>query len=49
MRRRPDADPNSAVLFVFRILYLPVERVEPADVVVADATAMPLCPQGFHT
>jgi hypothetical protein len=42
-------DPNSAFLFVFRILYLLAKGVGLADIVDADGTAFLQCPQGFHT
>jgi hypothetical protein len=48
-RRRPDVDPQSAIHFVFHILYLQAEGVDPADVVDADEIAFLLYPQGFYT
>jgi hypothetical protein len=48
-RRRPNVDPDSAVLFVFHILYLLADGVEPADIVDADEAAFLLYAQGFYT
>jgi TctA family transporter len=42
-------DPDSAILFVFHIVHLLAEGVEPADIVDADETAFLLYPQGSYT
>jgi hypothetical protein len=42
-------DPESAILFVFQILHLLAEGVDPADIVDADEIAFLLPPQGFYT
>jgi hypothetical protein len=48
-RRRLDVDPEKAILFVFHILYLLADGIEPADIVDADETAFLRYPLGFYT
>jgi hypothetical protein len=48
-RRRPDVDLESAIRFVFQILYLLAEGVDPADIVDAGETAHQLYPHEFYT